>query len=409
MKRACGLDFAGNLPQFGPMAKASTLSAPTLKLRGGARHRVLQGHPWVFANEIADGFLLGKPFDGQGIELRDASGRSLGMGLYNSRSQIIWRRYSRGLDAFDALWLRERIQASISRRNDTRFCRLVWSEADGLPGLVIDRFDDVLVVQLLTFGMDRQATVIGEALQEFLAPREILFRNDAPSRALEGLDLKVTTHSGKPVAADWFTIDGIEYRLDLQAGQKTGFYLDQRAQHPLVASYASGRRVLDGCCNQGAFALHCARSGAASVLGIDSAKPAIEAALENAARNALEAEFLHANLFDWFNANRAARFDLIVLDPPSFARNRRVVEGALRGYKELNLRAFQQLETGGILATYCCSQHVDAATFESIVAEAAGDAGREPRLLHRTEAPADHPVLLTMPESRYLKGLILEV
>ncbi len=390
------------------MANLST-SAPALKLRGGSRHRVLQGHPWVFGNEIADGFQLGARFDGQGIELRDAAGRSLGMGLYNSQSQIVWRRYSRSLEAFDALLLRERLQTSIERRGEAPFCRLVWSEADGLPGLVVDRFDQILVVQMLTLGMDRQVEAIDQALSELCQPAEIIFRNDAPSRALEGLPLQVRTRSGRTLEPDWYAIDGVEYRLDLHAGQKTGFYLDQRLQHPLVATYAQGRRVLDGCCNQGAFALHCARAGASSVLGIDSAKPALDAALGNAARNELPAEFLHGNLFDWFNANREARFGLVVLDPPSFARNRRVLEGALRGYKELNLRALQSLEPGGVLATYCCSQHVDAATFESVVAEAAADAGREPRLLHRTEAPPDHPVLLTMPESRYLKGLIVEV
>lgn len=387
----------------------TSASSPALKLRGGSRHRVLQGHPWVFGNEIADGFQLGARFDGQGIELRDASGRSLGMGLYNSQSQIVWRRYSRTVEAFDALLLRERLQTSIKRRHNAPFARLVWSEADGLPGLVVDRFEAILVVQLLTLGMDRQREAIAQALCEICQPEEILFRNDAPSRALEGLPLHVSTHSGRTVEPAWYRIDGIEYRLDLHAGQKTGFYLDQREQHPLVATYANARRVLDGCCNQGAFALHCARAGASSVLGIDSAKPALDASLANAARNELPAEFLHANLFDWFNANREARFDLVVLDPPSFARNRRVIEGALRGYKELNLRAFQSLDPGGLLATYCCSQHVDAHTFEAVVTEAAADAGREPRLLHRTEAPADHPVLLTMPESRYLKGFIVEV
>jgi len=379
-----------------------------ITLQSGRRQRVRQGHPWVFAGEIRS-----KPnprFDGQSVVLKDERGRFLGVGIYNSQSQIVWRRFSRDSRAvFERDFLQRAIKKAVNRRPDGSFRRLVWSEADDLPGLIVDQFDTVLVVQAVTLAVDQRLPVIGEILSDLLKPEALLFRNDAPTRRHEGLPLEVKTADGRDLPPKWFAIDGMEYFLDLQKGQKTGFYLDQREEHTKVASFAKGRNVLDGFCNQGSFALHCARAGAASVTAVEISAECVALAKKNALRNGLEVDFLQENLFDYLTARRKEKYGLIILDPPSFARNRRAVEGALRGYKEINLRALRMLESGGILATYSCSRHVDRALFREVLGQAAGDAGRRVEVIAQTGQPADHPVLLTMPESEYLKGCYLRV
>jgi 23S rRNA (cytosine1962-C5)-methyltransferase len=258
--------------------------------------------------------------------------------------------------------------------------------------------------------MDRHAALFGEVLADLVKPAEIIFRNDAPIRRLEGLPFEVHTRSGRPWTPRWVTIDGFAYWLDLQHGQKTGFYLDQREQHALVARYCAGRRVLDAFCNQGPFALHAARAGAVEVLGLDSAADAVAQARKNAERNGVRATFAEANVFDWFNDPARATeapWDVIVLDPPPFAKSKSALAGALRGYKEINLRALQRLAPGGVLATYTCSHHMQDAELRRVLAEAAADAKRKVRVLEFCHQPPDHPVLVTMPESEYLRGYVL--
>jgi 23S rRNA (cytosine1962-C5)-methyltransferase len=278
--------------------------------------------------------------------------------------------------------------------------------------MVVDQFGDVLVVQLQSLAMEQRSALIGSLLQEVVRPSEIIFRNDAPIRRLEGLTSEVHTHSGKAWEARWVAIDGFEYWLDLQGGQKTGFYLDQRLQHRAVAQYCRGKRVLDAFCNQGPFALHAARAGAAHVVGLDSAEDAIAAARRNAERNSVMAEFHGVNVFDWLNDRARASeplWDVIVLDPPPFAKSRSALEGALRGYKDINLRAMQRLAPNGILATYTCSHHMHDAELRGVLADAAVDAKRKVRIVEFCHQPADHPVLVTMPESEYLRGYIVRV
>lgn len=384
---------------------------PSLKLRPNAKPRVLAGHPWVFANEVET--LLPAEHDGAVVECRDRAGRFLGTGIYNSKSQIVWRRLSRERVALDEAYISGALERALARRNaDERCRRLVWSESDDLPGVVVDQFEDTLVVQIQTLAMEQRAALLGEALARALKPAEIIYRNDAPIRRLEGLPLEVHTASGKSWEPRWMKIGGFEYWLDLQSGQKTGFYLDQREQHPRVAKYCAGRRVLDAFCNQGSFALHAARAGAAKVLGLDSAEGAVAAARQNAERNAVKAEFGVANVFDWFNAPARAselQWDVIVLDPPPFAKSKSALEGALRGYKEINLRAMQRLAPGGVLATYSCSHHMHDAELRAVLAEAAADAKRRVQVLEFCHQPSDHPVLVTMPESEYLRGYIVRV
>lgn len=380
----------------------------SLKLKANARARVLTGHPWVFGNELEA--LPPAAADGEVAELRDRTGRYVGVGIVNSQSQIVWRRLSRDRVALDEAYLRGALVAALARREGMgETCRLIWSESDGLPGVVADRFGDTIVLQLQTLAMDRRRKLIADLLVELTGVAEVVYRDDAPIRRLEGLEQFVGTRSGTDWAPRWAKIDGFEYWLDLLHGQKTGFYLDQRAQHAVVAKWAKGRRVLDAFCNQGPFALHAARAGATSVLGIDSAEDAIAQAGQNAKRNGVEAEFRVANVFDFFAAQKDATWDMIVLDPPPFAKSKSALKGALRGYKEINLRAMQRLTPGGILATYTCSHHMQDAELRAVLAEAAADAKRTVRILEHAHQPADHPVLVTMPESEYLRGYVLRV
>lgn len=380
-----------------------------LVLKPGARRaRVLAGHPWVFVNEIND--LPDPAPDGEGVPLEDARGRFLGMGIVNSASQIVWRRYSRKAgQPWDRSFFHGALTEAMANREEEPFRRLVWSEADDLPGLVVDQFDDVLVVQALTLAVDRALPVILELLEDLLHPREILVRNDAPSRQKEGMPLEAWTRSGDPLVPFWGDIYGISHRLDLQASHKTGFYLDQRHEHFKVSTLAPGWRVLDAFCNQGAFALHCARAGAREVVAVDSSAEALALGRETARHNDLSVSFLQANVFDYFREHPQERFDLIILDPPSFAPNRRSLPTALRGYKECHLQAFRSLNKGGILATYCCSHHVNREAFLQIITEAAADIRRKVQLLYDTGQPLDHPVLLAFPESSYLKGFVLRM
>ncbi|MGF1450844.1 MAG: class I SAM-dependent rRNA methyltransferase [Opitutales bacterium] len=378
---------------------------PFLKL-GSRQARVLAGHPWVFGNELAAA--PDPALDGLAAELLDARGRSLGSGIVNSRSQIVWRRYSRERRAFDEAFLHEALRAALDRRNEDPVQRLAWSEADRMPGLVVDRYGDVLCVQALTLAVDQRLEAITRLLRELLPGiREVVYRNDAPTREKEGLPRETRTDSGERLAPFWQEIDGVRYELDLQHAHKTGFYLDQRAQQRKVGSLAQGRRVLDAFCNAGAFGLQAALRGADEVLAIDSVEDCIRQTHRNAVENKLPIAAESANVFDWFRANPSERFDLIVLDPPSFAPNRKALDGALRGYKELNLRALKALNIGGILATYSCSQAVTAEIFRGAVRDAATDARCDVRVLEEVTQPADHPEVLTFPESAYLHGLIL--
>ncbi len=382
-----------------------------LKLKANAKARVLAGHPWVFANEVEA--LLPAENDGGVVECRDRSGRPLGTGIYNSRSQIIWRRINRDRVALDEAFLRGALQRAIAKRPaGDRHRRLVWSESDDLPGVVVDQFGDTLVLQVQTLAMEQRTALLVSLLTELIAPAEIILRNDATIRRLEGLSLGVSTRSGQAWAPRWERIDGFDYWLDLQSGQKTGFYLDQREQHRVVAKYAAGKRVLDAFCNQGSFALHAARAGAAEVLGLDSAEDAIGQARRNAERNGVKASFTVANVFDWLNDPARPdepKWDVIVLDPPPFAKSKSALEGALRGYKDINLRAMQRLAPGGILATYTCSHHMQDAELRGVLAQAAADAKRKVQVVEFCHQPPDHPVLVTMPESEYLRGYILRV
>lgn len=383
-------------------------SGDALRLRPGP-HRAAHGHPWVFAGELE----TLPPPEQKTAALYDQRGRFLGRGMVNPQSQIVWRRYSGDDLPFDDGLVRDRLERAFRIRRAAGFghvCRLFWSESDGIPGLVVDRYGEILVIQALTRLVDACLEGISGILVELLAPRCILARNDAQVREYEGLPRTTAVLYGALRPDESILLDGMRFAFDPLHGQKTGLYLDQKEQYGRVAAFSGGRRVLDAFCNQGAFGLFAARAGAREVTAVDSSQQAIDLVSANAAANGLlQITPVACNVFDFFREQRSERWDCIILDPPPFAPSKRQLAGAVRGYKELNLRAAHALTPGGILASYSCSHHVDHDTFSAILREALADAGRTARLVEYCHQPADHPVILGMPESEYLRGMILQL
>jgi 23S rRNA (cytosine1962-C5)-methyltransferase len=382
-----------------------------LHLNKGVRHRILTGHPWVFASEV--GRIEGTPEDGDTIDLRSVKGEFLGSAIYNSRSQIVARRYAMEDVPLDSALLGTRLDAALAHRGEVSpgtARRLVWSESDQLPGLIVDRYDDVIVLQALTLAMARRESILTELLREKTGARVILARNDAPVRQLEGLLLERTLLHGEYAAPTRVHIAGISYELDLWSGQKTGFYLDQAKNYAAVAAYAKGRRVLDCFTNQGAFALTAMKAGALSCRAIDQAGEALRHAEATGKAEGLAVEWLQGNVFDLLRhyEQRHESFDLIVLDPPSFTKTKDNKASALRGYHELHLRALRLLTPGGILATFSCSHHVSAGDWSGLLEKAAAETGTTLRLRERLSQSSDHPILVNVPETEYLRGYVLE-
>ena len=376
------------------------------------RARILHGHDWVFSSEVLKVF--GNPTDGDVISLKDGKDRLIGSAIYNSRSQIVARRFSRRRQDLDIDFFRRRIaQASEyrDRRNvDPRLRRVVWSESDGLPGVIIDRYGDHFVLQTLTLGMDMRKDLITAGMVDLFSDIVIIERNDAPVRKAEGLELCKGILRG-PASPITIEIEGVKLEVDLLHGQKTGFYLDQKHNYGIVAGYARDRRVLDCFANQGAFALVCARAGAADVAGVEESAENVAAAKRNADCNQLKVRCIEQDVFQFLRAagNAEAQYDLIVLDPPSFTKTRSRLRDALRGYRELHMRAFKLLSKDGLLATFSCSHHVRDAAFSETITDALVDARRSARRLLRFEQAPDHPVLPAIPETEYFRGFLLEM
>ncbi len=378
------------------------------------RSRIYHGHDWVYFSEVLKSF--GNPEDGEVVSLRDGRDRLLGSAIYNSRSQIVARRFSRQRQGLDADFFERRITQAIEyrQRRNVRpdLCRLIWSESDGLPGVIVDRYGDTLVLQTLTLAMDRRKPLLVEALRKLLSPRSIIERNDAPIRKAEGLESVNGLLYGEEPGVLPIELQGLQFEIDPLLGQKTGFYLDQIGSYAALAPWAKGRRVLDAFSNQGAFALTCAKEGAASVEAVEISEGCCEQIARNAERNDLSVKVHNVNAFDFLKEAEEKgenQYDLVILDPPSFTRSREKLNGALRGYKEIHLRALKLLAPGGLLATFSCSHHVDDAIFREVAAEAAVDARRTLRLLERYGQGADHPVLLNLPETEYLRGFLFEL
>ena len=395
------------------------------------RARILHGHEWVFASEVLK--IFGKPADGDVISLKDGKDHLIGSAIYNSRSQIVARRFSRRKQGLDVDFFKRRIAQAAeyrARRNvDPKLCRVVWSDSDGLPGVVIDRYGQHFVLQTLTLAMDMRKDLIVNAIENVFcrasaslaaeneeaggAPplQSIIERNDAPIRRVEGLELRSGVLRGDASTDVKIDIDGLKFDVDLVSAHKTGFYLDQRENYGIVARYAPGRRVLDCFANEGAFALACARAGAADVVAVEENRDSIAAGKRHATQNGLSARWIEQDVFQFLRgAEKAAeQYDLIILDPPSFTKTKSELRDALRGYRELHVRAFKLLSKDGLLATFSCSHHVNESAFAQTIADALVDARRSARRLRRFEQALDHPVLPTIPETEYFKGVLLEM
>ena len=378
------------------------------------RARILHGHDWVFSSEVLKVF--GNPGDGEVISLKDGRDKLIGSAIYNSKSQIVARRFSRQRQALDLDFFKRRISQANEYRDrrkiDPDLRRIVWSESDGLPGVILDRYGDYFVLQTLTMAMDLRRPVLIAAIVDLFGGKTIIERNDSPVRKAEGLELRTGILEGKaPSEPLTIELGGLKFDVDLLHGQKTGFYLDQRDNYQLVAEFARDRRVLDCFANQGAFALACARTGAADVAAVEESSANVAAGTQNAERNGLKVRWIEQDVFGFLRgAEKAeAEYDLIILDPPSFTKTKSGLRDALRGYHEVHVRAFKLLSKNGLLATFSCSHHVNDVAFSQMIADSLVDARRSARRLRRFEQALDHPVLPTIPETEYFKGALLEM
>jgi len=397
------------------MPKAPTL--PTIKISPRGATRLKSGHVWVYRSDVvsAEGVAPGAL-----VSISDHRGKNLGTALYSTSSQIAIRMISHEPVPDLPALLRQRIAEAIAYREqvvrDTDAYRVIFSEADFLPGLIVDRYNDILSLQILTQAMDAnllRETVISEVSQR-LCPSAVVERVDPRVRELETLPPRPSGLLQGTKASTIFTMNGVQFHYDALEGQKTGAFLDQRENYAAAAQYAHGE-ALDVFCYQGGFALHLAPK-CSQVTGVDSSRPALEVADQNATLNAKplngkEIEWIEANAFDLLKDYSASnrRYDTIVLDPPAFAKTKRDLDAALRGYKELNLRALKMLRPGGILVTCSCSYHVSQANFLEMLASASLDAHRTLRLVEVRGQAKDHPVLLNIPETAYLKCVLASV
>jgi 23S rRNA (cytosine1962-C5)-methyltransferase len=395
-----------------PKKSMDSHGLPVVKVSRRGANRLTDGHVWVYRSDIlaADGIAPGAL-----VEVVDERGKFLGTALYSSASQIAIRMLSNEVvKDLDSL-LRKRVQDAIAYRErivrDTDAYRIVFSEADFLPGLIVDRYNNLLSLQVLTQAMDteRVRQVIVSELSDQLKPAAIAERVDPRVRELEQLPVRSSSLLQGEKTSTVFSMNGVRFHHEALEGQKTGAFLDQRENYAAAARYARGE-ALDVFCYHGGFALHLAPH-CAKITGVDSSRPALEIADRNAALNGREIEWIEANAFDLLRdyAGAGQRYDTIVLDPPAFAKSKSNLETALRGYKELNLRALKMLRPGGILVTCSCSYHVSTGEFVEVVAQAARDMHRNLRIVENRTQAKDHPVLLAVPETAYLKCLILAV
>jgi 23S rRNA (cytosine1962-C5)-methyltransferase len=397
----------------GPEARLSAATA-RLVLRKNQDRRLRGGHPWVFSNEVAE--IVGAPADGEIVEIADFRNAFLGRAYYNRRSLICARVISRGRDEVDEALFVRRIERAVKLREamdpGAAAARIVYGESDQLPGLVVDRYGDYLAVQVLTLGIEVRAEMVRAALEQVLQPRGVMRMADSPLRALEGLPLERGVWWGEVPEKIELTLDGLKLEVDLHHGQKTGLFLDQRQNRRHAETRARGMRVLDLYCYQGEWALHAARGGATEVLGVDSSAPALAAAKRNAERNGFadRVRFRQGDSFDVVRELEGAseRFDMVILDPPALIKSRSQIAGGARVYRDINRVAMGLLGEGGTLITCSCSHHLDDALFRQVLIESARAAKRQFRVVEWTGEAPDHPQLLAVPETHYLKCAVLQ-
>ena len=375
---------------------------------------IVRGFPWIYDNEIAR--VEGDFSPGDIVDIYDVTNTFLGRGYINPKSKITVRILTRKEEEIDKSFFFKRILQAWEYRKrlvDTRSCRVVFGEADMIPGLIVDKFEDILVIQTLALGIDRFKDTIVEVLDEILQPRGIYERNDVPVREVEGLPQKKGFLKGVFDTKIEIEENGLRIIVDVENGQKTGYFLDQRENRNALKGIVEGAEVLDTFCYTGSFALHAVKFGARRVIAIDSSVQALELARENAKLNGFDEriEFIEENAFDILREfyKNGRTFDVIILDPPAFAKSQRHIEGAIRGYKEINLRAIKMIREGGFLVTCSCSQHITPEIFQQIIDSARIDANKMLRLVEFRTQAKDHPILLSYPESLYLKCGIYQV
>jgi len=407
------------------------MSAPTIILKPREELRIRQGHPWIYDNEIAK--VEGNPEAGSEVRALDSRGKPLGFGFFNPASKIRVRLFSKTAPVADKDFFAITFETALEWRKrffrtESQSFRAVFGEADSAPGLIVDLFAGSpatqggneadkpgrwLSAQFLSLGVEKRKAEIVAALREVFSPDGIAERSDARVRALEGLEPSIGTLVGTVPEAIIMEENGAKFSVDIAGGQKTGWFLDQRANRAATARLAAGKKVLDVFCNQGGFGILCALAGATKVTAVDSSAGALAAATLNASLNGVESLYatVEANAFDYLRAleKEGSKFDLVVLDPPAFAKSRSALEPAYRGYKEINVRAMRLLARGGTLVTCSCSHWFDEERFDSMLGDAAFDCGRRFRVIEERTQDLDHPIVSGYGESRYLKCRIVEV
>jgi len=389
-------------------------------LKKGKEKAVLHRHPWVFSGAIER--VKGKPENGEIVRLTDAKGGFMAYGFYNDQSRVALRllEWDETVEVNEA-WFREKVAVAVASRSglladgSTNTCRLIFSESDYLPGLIVDKYADHLAVQVLTSGIEKMMPVIIDELQRLLNPKSIFDKSDASSRSHEGMETQNTVLAGNhPPDRVEVKENGIIYNINIAEGQKSGFYCDQRDNRRILASHAKGKKVLDCFCYTGGFTLNSLQSGASSVTTVDSSVLAIDTLKENVALNKFDATKVTSIPSDVNKQLRKFReegefFDIVILDPPKYAPSRSSLDKASRAYKDLNRLGMLLLNKGGLLATFSCSGAMDLETFKQVLAWAALDAGKQVQFIHQFCQPEDHPVRASFPEGEYLKGLLCRV
>ncbi|NCU25525.1 class I SAM-dependent rRNA methyltransferase [Candidatus Nomurabacteria bacterium] len=381
----------------------------------GRQKKLFGGHPWVYRNEIER--IEGDFAAGDDVDVVDFRGRYIGRGFINPGSVITVRILTNKKEDITGEQIRERVRNAVRyrayfRRDDTDCERLVFAEADLLPGVIAERFGDAVVLQTLALGMQKYEEIIADSLIEEVDPKTLVLRNDEPIRSKEGMKLFAEKYYGEDIRKTIFKENGIKFEIDLYGGQKTGGFLDQKANHRRLRSFVKGKRVLDCFAYSGGFALNAVAGGASSVTAVDISEEAIDLVSRNAGLNGIYGlDIVKANAFDFLreSAVKKERYDVIVLDPPAFTKSKSALSGAVRGYKEINLSAMRLLRQGGILATHSCSYHMPEDLFVNTVLSAATDLRRKVRIIGLYGQDNDHPVLAGYPESKYLKSLWLEM
>jgi 23S rRNA (cytosine1962-C5)-methyltransferase len=386
-----------------------------IMLKRGADRRAKDGHPWIFSNEIAE--ISGEKIAGETAEIFNAGGEYIGSGYYNPRSLIAARLLSRTREDIDSpSFYRQRILKAVEYRSHLypgwNTFRAVYGESDHLPGLVVDRYGDYLSVQFLTCGIERRKGMILETLVEIFAPRGIAGRNDVAVRSLEGLQEKVEILHGEIPETIEIDEHGLIFIVNILSGQKTGHFLDQKENHQILQRMCNGKKVLDCFCYSGSWGIHAASYGADSVECLDSSAKAVSLGRENAKRNGFS-HIINFETADAFEKLRTLKsdgklFDVIVLDPPAFIKSRKLIREGTKGYLTINRRAMELLKEGGYLVTCSCSHHMEREAFRELLGKASFQAGREMRLVETRSQASDHPILLNVPETEYLKCFVLQ-